>query len=479
MVRWSLPTSLCSCKAVKKRYGPQRSSHTLARKPRIFSTGVGAEATHNGINALVVGGGGREHALCDALQQCESLNSVVCAPGNAGIPWSDAAGTSATDAKGLRSLVQSRSIDVVIVGPEEPLVLGIADALRSSAGVPVLGPSAAAATLEGSKAFLKDVMYAAGVPTAEGSSFDNAEHAKTFAHDRNGRVAVKQDGLAAGKGVVVCSNSDDADEAIDAALANSPRIVVEDAIVGEEVSFFALVDGENAVPLGSSQDHKPVGDGEMGMNTGGMGAISPCSLMDASLEAQAMEEVVFPTAKEMVRRGTPFNGVLFAGLIVEYNTGQVYVLEHNVRFGDPEAQVLLPRLKGDFAQSMLLAAQGRLEQVDVQPERSQHAAGVVLCSEGYPGAYEKGKVVRGISDAELVPRARVYHSGTAWSGNNGEVVTAGGRVLTVVGTGSSARSARDIAYTAASSISFDGCFCRSDIGWHELAREEHAAAEGE
>jgi phosphoribosylamine--glycine ligase len=444
------------------------------RKPwkasaRVTTISASASACDGDIRALVVGGGGREHALCDALSRCDSVASVLCAPGNPGTSDRQPS-CKPTDTCALARLCSSYNINLAIVGPEEPLVKGVADCLRSDVDVPVVGPSAAAAHLEGSKAFLKDVLLSAGVPTAHGSGFTDSSAAKRFASDRNGRVAVKQDGLAAGKGVVVPSSVDGAFSAIDTALNTSGRVVVEDAIIGEEVSFFALVSGEDAVSLGSVQDHKAVGEGEVGSNSGGMGAVSPCSLVDDALQSQAMNNVVLPTAREMARRGTPFTGVLFAGLIVEQATGQVYVLEHNVRLGDPEAQVLLPRLQGDLGKSFLHAARGELSDVDVKPIGSEYATGVVLCADGYPGAYAKGNSITGISEAEQVPRAHVYHSGTAY-GSDDEIVTAGGRVLTLVGTGSSAKVSRDIAYTAASEVTFDGAFCRSDIGWRELSRE--------
>ncbi len=415
------------------------------------------------MKVLIVGAGGREHALADVLAGCESVREVHAAPGNPGIARNATCHPiAATDIEGVTDLARAIHADLVVIGPEAPLVAGLADALRHG-GVAVFGPGAAAARLEGSKAFAKDVMQAAGVAAASSFTAATMTEARAAIAALGGPAVVKADGLAAGKGVVVCDDAAAAEAAanemlVGGVLGEAGRmLVIEERLVGPEVSLLALCDGETAVPLAAAQDYKRIGDGDRGANTGGMGAHSPVPGLDVTRVAELTEAVHVPVLRELARRGLHFNGCLYAGLMLTATGPRV--LEFNVRFGDPETQALLPRIEGDFAERLLEAATGRLarEAVRVRPGAS---VSVVLASRGYPEGSEAGVAITGIDAAEATG-ARVYHAGTALRGDR--LVTAGGRVLAVTALGASLAEARERAYAACESIAFDGAQYRRDI----------------
>ncbi|ABC21450.1 phosphoribosylamine--glycine ligase [Rhodospirillum rubrum] len=427
------------------------------------------------IKVLVVGSGGREHALCRKLVASPLCADLLCAPGNAGI--ADVArclpvGVEEIDA--LVALAKAEAVGLVVVGPEAPLVLGLADKL-AEAGIAVFGPSRAGALLEGSKGFMKDVLARAGVPTAWYGRFTDAGAAKAFIGEKGAPIVVKTDGLAAGKGVILCQTLEEGGAAIDLLMGErafgeaGDEVVIEEFLVGEEASFFALCDGTRAIAFGAAQDHKAVGEGDTGPNTGGMGAYSPAPVFDKAMEAQVMAEVIAPTLRVMADMGRPFTGVLFAGIMVTPSGPKV--LEFNVRFGDPECQVLLARLESDLLPVLLAAAEGRLDRVAPLVWSPETALTVVMAAKGYPGEYAKGDVIGGLAAAGEVRGAVVFHAGTRADGE-GRVVAAGGRVLGVTGTGGSVREARDRAYQAVDALDWPGGFCRRDIGWRALAREE-------
>ena len=407
------------------------------------------------MRVLLIGSGGREHALAWTLAASPLLTKLFVAPGNPGIaPLAELVPIGAGDIAALAAFARDNAIDLVVPGPEAPLVAGITDAL-AAAGVACCGPSAAAAQLEGSKAFTKELADAAGIPTARWERFTDAAEARDFASRRSPPVVIKADGLAAGKGVVVAQTEAEADAAIDRFIAAGP-VVIEECLVGEEVSLFALCDGTDAVFLGTARDHKRVGDGDTGPNTGGMGAVSPAPGFDP---APAMERIIRPALAEMARRGTPFRGVLFAGLMV---TGhQAELIEFNVRFGDPECQALMARLQSDLLPALLAACEGELGSFELR-FRPEAACAVVMAARGYPDAPEMGTVIAGLDRAAAVPGALVFHAGTDLRGE--QVVAAGGRVLTLCGVGPDAASARAAAYAAVDAVLWDGGFCRRDIG---------------
>lgn len=421
------------------------------------------------MNVLLLGSGGREHALAWKLAQSPRLTGLFAAPGNPGIAThAQLVALDLADKPGIVAFARDTAIDLVVVGPEQPLVDGVADALRQ-AGVAVLGPSAAAARLEGSKAFTKALCDRANVPTARYGRFADAGLAKAALADFGLPVVIKADGLAAGKGVVIAVSAADAADAIDAMLGGrfgeaGAVIVIEEFLDGEEVSFFALTDGETVVPLGSAQDHKRVGDGDTGPNTGGMGAYSPASVFDAALEARAMDEVVRPSVAAMAAAGTPFCGVLFAGLMLT-STGPK-LIEYNVRLGDPECQVLMMRLDEDLLPLLHNAATGRLADRPVA-WRDGAALTVVMAANGYPGTPETGGAIAGLAAAQAAG-AQVFHAGTRATGDG--IVAAGGRVLAVTACGRDVAAARDAAYGAVAAIDFPSGFYRHDIGWREIAR---------
>jgi phosphoribosylamine---glycine ligase len=435
------------------------------------------------MRVMVVGKGGREHALCWRLNQSPSVWKLFCTVGNPGISsLATPVPIEPNDTTRLADFAAQERIDLTVVGPEEPLTLGIADEFAAR-GLTLMGPTKAAAQLESSKSFAKQIMREAGVPTADSATFDDIEQARRHVRRLNAPMVVKADGLAAGKGVTVCDGPEDALRAVDDAMARGifgaagKRVVIEERLSGQEVSFFALCDGTSALALGMAQDHKPVFDGDRGPNTGGMGAYSPVPQFDASLEERIMREVVKPTLGAMAARGTPFRGVLFAGVMVDGE--RLNVLEFNVRFGDPECEALMMRAEGDLAQALLAAARGELsaEHFRLSPKS---AVCVVLASGGYPGSYDKGLPITGLeridgtepSDAKVrwavdQVRVKVFHAGTA--NRDGRLVTDGGRVLVATAMAPTLERAAQAAYEAADMIEFPGKHLRRDIAAKALA----------
>ncbi|MBM4156626.1 MAG: phosphoribosylamine--glycine ligase [Lentisphaerae bacterium] len=420
---------------------------------------------------LVVGGGGREHALAWRLARDPERPEIVCAPGNAGTSSVGRnVAVDAADVPGLVALARAERPDLVVVGPEAPLCAGLTDALAAD-GFAVFGPTRDGARLEGSKIFCKDVLRAAGVPTAAAERFTDAAAAKAYVRAQGGAVVVKADGLAAGKGVTVCATAAEAEAAIDESLVKGVfgdagrEVLVEECLVGEEVSILGLVDGERVVLLASAQDHKRIFDGDRGPNTGGMGAYSPAPVI-ADSDLPAIREQVFErTLAELRRRGVTYRGVLYAGLMM--TAAGPKVLEFNCRFGDPETQAILPRWAGSVSRALLACAQGRLDASMV----SWHPGAcvcVVLAAGGYPGAYAKGKVIDGLDAAGALPEVAVFHAGTA--AKDGRVVTAGGRVLGVTALGADIRGAVARVYEAVDRIRFEGMQCRRDIAARALKR---------
>jgi phosphoribosylamine---glycine ligase len=415
------------------------------------------------MNILLLGSGGREDALAWRLRQSPSCALLLAAPGNPGIArWAECVTIDPCNPAAVTELAQQRGIDLVVVGPEAPLVAGVADALRS-AGFAVFGPSAAAAQLEGSKGFTKDLCAANGIPTAGYVRVNSAAAAHDALSQFSIPVVIKADGLAAGKGVTVAVTREEAEAAVDA--AGDGPLVIEEFLEGEEASLFALVDGETAIALASAQDHKRVGEGDTGPNTGGMGAYTPAPVLTPELEQRAMDEIVIPTAKAMAAAGTPFSGVLFAGLML--TTKGPELIEYNVRFGDPECEAIMPRIEGDFAQLLHSVATGRVS--DIRPTLSpQSAVTVILAAEGYPGTPKGGGMIREIEAAEQIPGVTVFHAGTSRSGD--DIVAKGGRVLAVTAVADTFANARARAYRAVDQIDFADGFHRKDIGWRELDR---------
>lgn len=417
---------------------------------------------------LVIGSGGREHALCWRLARSESTKELHCAPGNPGIAKiADCHDVGAEDIAGLVKLAQTLKPDLVVVGPEAPLVAGLADEMRA-AGFATFGPSKAAAQLEGSKAFLKDFFARHNIPTAQYQNFTDADAACAYIDQMGAPIVVKTSGLAAGKGVTVAMSVEEAKAAARDMLSGAAfgaageEIVIEEFLEGEEISYFAICSGTDFVPLGAAQDHKRVGDGDTGPNTGGMGAYSPVPLMTPALEKQILEKMIAPTLAGMAAEGNPFHGVLFAGLMVK--DGVAKLLEYNVRFGDPECQTLMMRVQGDFARVLMDAAQGKLSPSISMSDKP--ALCVVMAAEGYPGTYKKGTVIRNIEDAEKNTGAVVFHAGTKKDGT--QIVANGGRVLGVTASAATVKDARDIAYEAIEDIDWPEGFCRRDIAWRAL-----------
>ena len=417
------------------------------------------------MRVLVVGSGGREHALVSKIAKSPLVDQLYCAPGNPGTArLAENAPLAAEDVSGLARFARDRGIDLAVVGPEAPLVAGLADRLAEG-GIAVFGPSAAAARLEGSKAFAKEVMEAAGIPTASHRVFESFPEASAHARAQGGRVVVKADGLASGKGVVVCSSPEEAEAALRGLLLErvhgeaGRRVVVEERLEGPEASVIALTDGERLLVLPPAQDHKRVFDGDRGPNTGGMGAFSPTPHVDAGLLAELERSVFRPVLREMARRGSPFRGALYAGLMLTRQGPKV--LEFNARFGDPETQPILLRLSSDLVPALLGAARGQLEGVALAFDR-RAAVGVVLAAEGYPGAVAKGDVIEG-AEGPFGEGVEVFQGGTARA-PDGSLRTAGGRVLTVCALGEGLEAAAARAYQAASAVRFRGCHYRRDIG---------------
>ncbi|MBB4152671.1 phosphoribosylamine--glycine ligase [Sphingomonas jinjuensis] len=418
------------------------------------------------MNVLLLGSGGREHALAWKLSQSSRLGTLYAAPGNPGIAaHATLVPLDATDHAAVVAFARAQDIGLVVIGPEAPLVDGLADSLRD-AGIPVFGPGKAAAQLEGSKGFTKDLCARAAIPTAgyfrctTREAADNAL-ATTFSYP----VVIKADGLAAGKGVTIAYSRDEAAAALDALFAEPGDVVIEEFLDGEEASLFVLTDGTTLMPFGSAQDHKRVGEGDTGPNTGGMGAYSPAPVLTPTLESQAIDEIVAPTVKAMAEDGTPFVGVLYAGLMLTSSGPKL--IEYNARFGDPETQVVLMRFQGDLVEVLLAVAKGRLGELPPPAFAPETAMTVVVAAKGYPGTPAKGGTIRGL-DAAAATGATVFHAGTRQEGET--VVASGGRVLAVTAMAPDIASAQAAAYRAVDAIDYADGFCRRDIGWRELAR---------
>jgi phosphoribosylamine--glycine ligase len=420
---------------------------------------------------LIVGSGGREHALAWKLKQSPRVTEIVCAPGNPGIAGiARCVDVAADDIESQVALARAERPNLVVVGPEGPLVAGLADRLRA-VDIPVFGPSAKAAALEGSKGFSKDFMARHHIPTAAYARFTEAKKAKAFLDQLKPPYVLKADGLAAGKGVVIAEDRATAEAEIDAMLGGrfgeaSASLVIEEFMAGEEASFFALCDGETAVPLAGAQDHKRVGDGDVGPNTGGMGAYSPAPILDQAMQQQVMDRIVTPTVRGMAAEGRPYRGVLFVGLMID--GGQARVVEYNCRFGDPECQVIMARLKDDPLPQLLACATGGLAGCKRLERFSAPAVTVVMAAKGYPEAPKKGSVIRGLDAAGAVPHVTLFHAGTAVK--NGEIVANGGRVLNVAATGPTLKQAVESAYAAVDKLDWPEGFCRRDIAWRALKR---------
>jgi phosphoribosylamine--glycine ligase len=423
------------------------------------------------MNVLLLGSGGREHALAWKLAASPMLTALYAAPGNPGMTKdAQVVALDPNDHDAVVSFCQANEISLVVVGPEGPLVDGIADPLRTK-GIRVFGPSKAAARLEGSKGFTKDLCAEYGIPTAAFGRFDNANDARAYLRGVGAPIVVKADGLAAGKGVTVAMTMDEALAAVDACFEGAfgeagAEVVIEEFLEGEEVSFFCLCDGAHALPFGSAQDHKRVGDGDTGPNTGGMGAYSPAPVMTPEIEARVMREIIEPTLRGMATMGCPFSGVLFAGLMITADGPKL--IEYNVRFGDPECQVLMMRLKDDLLVLLSGAADGQLTHLSAR-WKDDAALTVVMAAEGYPAKPRKGTTIDGVAAAEATG-ALVFHAGTALAG--GRLIANGGRVLNVTATGRIVGEAQAAAYRAVDMIEWPEGFCRRDIGWRAVAREE-------
>lgn len=420
------------------------------------------------MNILILGGGGREHALAWAVLQNPKCDKLIVAPGNAGIAQiADCASIDVNDGGTVVEFAARNSIDFVIVGPEAPLAAGVADRLRE-AGVLVFGPSKAAAALEASKAFTKEICDACAAPTAAYGHFTDAVAAKTYVQAQGAPIVVKADGLAAGKGVIIAETVAQAEAAIDDMFGGEfgdagAEVVIEEFMEGEEASYFVLCDGETVLPIGTAQDHKRVGDGDTGPNTGGMGAYSPAPVLTDAIATRALDEIIRPCMAEMAKRGMPYQGVLYAGLMIQ--DGAPRLVEYNVRFGDPECQVLMMRLGAQVLDLLLAASEARLGDMRVN-WADDHALTVVLAAAGYPGNYDKGSVIGGLDAQPSDSSNMVFHAGTTQSG--GAIQASGGRVLNVTARGDTLAQARTRAYAMVDSIDWPEGFCRRDIGWRAL-----------
>jgi phosphoribosylamine--glycine ligase len=420
------------------------------------------------MNILILGGGGREHALAWAFQQNPKCDRLIVAPGNAGIAAiAECADIDIVDGAAVVTFAEENAVDFVMIGPEAPLAAGVADACRG-AGLLTFGPSAEAARLESSKAFTKEVCDACGAPTARWARFGEAEAAKAHIRTEGAPIVVKADGLAAGKGVIVAMTLAEAEAAIDEMFSGAfgqagAEVVIEEFMGGEEASFFVLCDGANVLPIGTAQDHKRAGEGDTGPNTGGMGAYSPAPVLTEAIQAQVLAEIVKPTIAEMARRGAPFQGVLYAGLMIE--GGKARLVEYNVRFGDPECQALMMRLGAQALDLLQAAAEGRLAEARIN-WAEDHAMCVVMAAKGYPGPYAKGSEIRGLGALPRDSQRMMFHAGTAERG--GTVVASGGRVLNAAGRGGTLAEARARAYALAEAVDWSEGFFRRDIGWRAL-----------
>ena len=424
------------------------------------------------MNILILGSGGREHGLAWKIAASPLADRIYCAPGNAGIAQeADCVALDLADHKAVIAFCQANTIDFVVVGPEVPLVAGIADDLEA-AGIKTFGPSKWAARLEGSKGFTKDLCKANKIPTAAYERFKFGAPAKGYVRKKGAPIVVKADGLAAGKGVVVAETVAEAEAAIDMMFggglgAPAWEIVIEDCLVGEEASFFALCDGETAIALASAQDHKRVGDGDKGPNTGGMGAYSPAPVMTAEMNQRAMDEIIQPTVRALKAMGAPYKGVLFAGLMI--TAGGPQLIEYNVRFGDPECQVLMLRLMSDLLPALIAARDGQLKHFDLR-WYADAALTVVMAAKGYPGNYAKSSVIEGLDAAAQVEGVEIFHAGTKTDGKH--ILANGGRVLNVCARGETVAQAQQRVYSAIDKINWPDGFCRRDIGWRAIAREK-------
>ncbi|MBS0563370.1 MAG: phosphoribosylamine--glycine ligase [Proteobacteria bacterium] len=420
------------------------------------------------MNILILGGGGREHALAWAVKQNPKCDRLIAAPGNAGIAAiAECADLDILDGAAVLAFAVENAVDFVIVGPEAPLAVGVADALRAG-GILTFGPSAAAARLEASKAFTKDICDACGAPTASWARFADRAAALAHVRARGAPIVVKADGLAAGKGVVVAMTLPEAEAAIADMFGGSlgaagAEVVIEEFMAGEEASFFVLTDGHDVLPIGTAQDHKRAGDGDVGPNTGGMGAYSPAPVLTDEIAAQALDQIIRPTIAELARRGTPYQGVLYAGLMIDQ--GRARLVEYNVRFGDPECQVLMMRLGAQALDLMLACAEGRLAEARVT-WADDHALTVVMAAKGYPGAHEKGSAIGGLDNLPESSSQMVFHAGTTLK--DGQITATGGRVLSVTARGATLAEAQARAYGMIDRIDWPQGFCRRDIGWRAL-----------
>ncbi|MCI5111796.1 MAG: phosphoribosylamine--glycine ligase [Marivita sp.] len=420
------------------------------------------------MNILILGSGGREHALAWAVMQNPKCDRLIVAPGNAGIAMiADCAALDIEDGGAVVTFAEENSIDFVIVGPEAPLAAGVADRLRD-AGLLVFGPSAEAARLEASKSFTKEICDAANAPTAAYGHFTDADAAKAYVRAQGAPIVVKADGLAAGKGVIIAETVAEAEAAIDDMFGGAfggagAEVVIEEFMQGEEASFFVLCDGTDVLPIGTAQDHKRVGEGDTGLNTGGMGAYSPAPVLTDEIAQTALDQIIKPTMAEMAKRGAPYQGVLYAGLMIE--NGQPRLVEYNVRFGDPECQVLMMRLGAQAMDLMHACAEGRLAEARVN-WADDHAMTVVLAANGYPGSYEKGSVIGGLDALPEDSFQMMFHAGT--TEQDGKITATGGRVLNATARGATLQEARDRAYAMVDQVTWPEGFCRRDIGWRAL-----------
>ncbi|WP_394178030.1 phosphoribosylamine--glycine ligase [Yoonia maritima] len=420
------------------------------------------------MNILILGSGGREHSLAWAVKQNPKCDRLIVAPGNAGIAAiAECADINILDGDAVATFAEENAISFVIVGPEAPLAAGVADRLRS-AGLLVFGPSQEAAQLEASKSFTKAICDAANAPTAAYAHFTDGDAARDYIRAQGAPIVVKADGLAAGKGVIVAMTEDEALAAIDDMFDGSfgdagAEVVIEEFMEGEEASFFVLCDGKTILPVGTAQDHKRAYDGDTGPNTGGMGAYSPAPVMTDTVTQKALDEIIQPTMDEMAKRGTPFQGVLFVGLMIK--DGQPRLVEYNVRFGDPECQCLMMRLGGQILDLLQACAEERLDQVQAN-WADDHALTVVMAAKGYPGAYEKGTVIKGLETQPEDSSHMVFHAGT--TEKDGQITATGGRVLNITARGATLAEAHEQAYAMAQNVDWDQGFYRSDIGWRAL-----------
>ncbi|ELJ8582995.1 phosphoribosylamine--glycine ligase [Vibrio cholerae] len=427
------------------------------------------------MQVLIIGSGGREHALAWKVAQNPQVDTIYVAPGNAGTALEHKVqnvNIGITDIPALVAFAQDKAVELTIVGPEAPLVIGVVDAFRA-AGLPIFGPTQGAAQLEGSKAFTKDFLARHNIPTAAYANFTEIEPALAYVREKGAPIVVKADGLAAGKGVIVAMTLQEAEDAIQDMLAGNAfgsagsRVVVEEFLDGEEASFIVMVDGENVLPMATSQDHKRVGDADTGPNTGGMGAYSPAPVVTQDVHDRVMREVIYPTVRGMAAEGNTYTGFLYAGLMID-STGAPKVIEYNCRFGDPETQPIMMRLQSDLVELCQAAIAGKLDQVESKWD-PRASIGVVLAAGGYPGDYAKGEVISGLPTQESAGQ-KVFHAGTETQGD--QVVTNGGRVLCATALGNTVLEAQQRAYQLADQIHWNGMFCRRDIGYRAIAREQ-------